>query len=70
MEQRYVLELTACIYKYYTYLIDLFSSIEGVSIEKYVIKQKIERVKELIIYDELSLSEIAYKLGYRSVAHL
>jgi AraC-like DNA-binding protein len=44
--------------------------VEGITIEKYSINQKIEKVKELIIYDELSLSEIAYKLGYSSVAHL
>jgi AraC-like DNA-binding protein len=44
--------------------------VEGITIEKYNINQKIEKVKELIIYDEMSLSEIAYKLGYSSVAHL
>ena len=54
----------------YHYLTTLFSSIEGVTIEKYVILQRIERAKELLIYDELSLSEIAYKLGYSSVQHL
>ena len=54
----------------YHYLSALFSSIEGVTIEKYVILQRIERVKELLMYDELSLSEIAYNLGYSSVQHL
>jgi AraC-like DNA-binding protein len=54
----------------YHYLTTLFSSIEGVTIEKYVILQRIERAKELLVYDELSLSEIAYKLGYSSVQHL
>lgn len=54
----------------YHYLTSLFSSIEGVTIEKYVILQRIEKVKELLMYDELSLSEIAYKLGYSSVQHL
>lgn len=54
----------------YTYLSSLFSSNEGVTIEKYIILQRIERVKELLIYDELSLKEIAYQLGYSSVAHL
>lgn len=54
----------------YTSLSKLFSSVEGVTIEKYILKQKIEKVKELIIYDELNLSEIAYKLNYSSVAHL
>lgn len=54
----------------YHMLSSLFSSTEGVTIERYVILQKIERVKELMKYDELTLSEIAYKLGYSSVAHL
>lgn len=54
----------------YNYLSTLFSSVEGVTLEQYIIKQKIEKVKELLFYDELSLSEIADKLGYSSVAHL
>lgn len=54
----------------YSYLTSLFSSTEGVTIEKYVILQRIEKAKELLIYDELSLSEIADKLGYSSVQHL
>lgn len=54
----------------YHYLSTLFSTMESITIEKYIINQKIERVKELIRYDELTLSEIAYKLGYSSVAHL
>ena len=54
----------------YSHLSKLFSSVEGVTIEKYVIAQKIERVKELLIYDELSLSEIAFRLGYSSSQHL
>lgn len=54
----------------YTYLSRLFSSVEGITIEKYILRQKIERVKELIFYDELTLSEIAFKLNYSSVAHL
>lgn len=54
----------------YSYLSNLFSSVEGKTIEHYFIQQKIEKVKELIVYDELTLSEIAYKLGYSSVAHL
>jgi AraC-like DNA-binding protein len=62
--------LSKALHKDYSYLSSLFSQVEGITIEKYVINQKIERVKELIIYDELSLSEIAYKLGYSSVAHL
>jgi AraC family transcriptional regulator len=54
----------------YNYLSSLFSSIEGVTIEKYVILQRIERAKELLAYNELSLNEIAYKLCYSSVQHL
>ena len=54
----------------YNYLSNLFSSIEGVTIEHFQIQQRIERVKELLVYDELTLSEIAYKLGYSSVAYL
>lgn len=54
----------------YSSLSALFSSVEGITIEKYFILQKIERVKELLIYDELSLSETAYRLGYSSVQHL
>lgn len=54
----------------YNYLSNLFSEIEGTTIEKYFIAQKIEKVKELLVYDELSLSEIAYRLNYSSVAYL
>lgn len=54
----------------YTYLSNLFSVTEGTTIEHYIIMHRIERVKELIIYDELNLSEIAWKLNYSSVAHL
>ncbi len=54
----------------YHYLSTLFSSIENITIEHYLILQKIERAKELLKYGELTLSEIAYKLGYSSVAHL
>ena len=54
----------------YTYLANLFSEIQGTTIEKFIIAHKIERVKELIIYDELNLSEIAWKMHYSSVAHL
>lgn len=54
----------------YTYLSNLFSSVEGVTIEKYHIHQKIEKAKELLVYDELTLTEIAFRLGYSSVAHL
>lgn len=62
--------LSEKLHRDYSYLSSLFSEVEGTTIEKYIINQKIEKVKELIIYDQLSLSEIAYKLGYSSVAHL
>lgn len=54
----------------YNYMSNIFSEMEGTTIEKYFISQKIERVKELLVYDELSLSEIADQLNYSSVAHL
>jgi AraC-like DNA-binding protein len=54
----------------YTYLANLFSEATGTTIEHYIIIHKIERAKELIIYDELNFTEIAYKLNYSSVAHL
>ena len=54
----------------YTYLANLFSEVQGTTIEKFIILHKIERVKELIIYDELSLTEIAWNMHYSSVAHL
>jgi AraC-like DNA-binding protein len=54
----------------YNYLSNLFSSVEGITLEQYIIRQKIERAKELLFYDELNLSEIANQLGYSSVAHL
>ncbi len=54
----------------YPYLSSLFSSVEGTTIEKYMICLKIERVKELLVYDEKTLSQIAYEMGYSSVAHL
>ncbi|WP_439695526.1 helix-turn-helix domain-containing protein [Mucilaginibacter sp. AW1-7] len=54
----------------YGYLSNLFSAVEGSTIEKYYITQRIEKVKELLVYNELSLSQIAYQLGYSSVAYL
>jgi AraC-like DNA-binding protein len=54
----------------YTYLSNLFSEVQGITIEKFIISHKIERVKELIIYDELNLTEIAWNMHYSSVAHL
>ncbi|MFC4688372.1 helix-turn-helix domain-containing protein [Epilithonimonas pallida] len=54
----------------YNYLSNLFSEVEGTTIEKYFIAQKVEKVKELLVYDELTLSEIANRLNYSSVAYL
>jgi len=54
----------------YTYLANIFSEAQGVSIEHFIIQHKIERVKEFIIYDELNITEIAYIMNYSSVAHL
>jgi len=54
----------------YTGLSRLFSEVEDLTIEQFVIRQRIERVKELLVYDEQTLSEIAWNLGYSSVAHL
>ncbi|MCX6286678.1 MAG: AraC family transcriptional regulator [Bacteroidetes bacterium] len=54
----------------YTYLSNLFTEVKGTTIEKFYLAHKIEKVKELLVYDELNLTEIAYKLHYSSVAHL
>jgi AraC-like DNA-binding protein len=54
----------------YTYLANLFSEVTGVTIEHYIIAHKIERVKELLLYNEYNLTEIAYRMNYSSVAHL
>ena len=54
----------------YTYLANTFSEVKGITIQQYIIINKIERVKELLMYDELNLTEISYKLHYSSVAHL
>ncbi|MBD8488234.1 AraC family transcriptional regulator [Echinicola sp. CAU 1574] len=54
----------------YTYLANTFSEVKGVTIQQFIILHKVERVKELLLYDELSLSEISYKLHYSSAAHL
>ena len=58
------------LYHDYSYLSKLFSETEGITIEQFIINQKIEKVKELLVYDEKSLSEIAFETGYSSVAHL
>ncbi len=62
--------ITSQIHQDYNYLSNLFSEVEGTTIEKYLIAHKIEKVKELLVYDELTLSEIADRLGYSSVAYL
>lgn len=54
----------------YTYLANLFSEVQGTTIAQFLISHKVERIKELIIYDELNISEIAWKMNYSSVAHL
>ncbi|MBK9283039.1 MAG: helix-turn-helix transcriptional regulator [Sphingobacteriaceae bacterium] len=62
--------LTQHITQDYNTISNLFSEVEGITIEKYFINQKIEKVKELLVYDELTLSEISYRLNYSSIAHL
>ncbi len=54
----------------YTYLSNIFSEVKGITIQQFIIIHKIERAKELLLYDELNLTEISYKLHYSSVAHL
>ncbi|HTM66391.1 MAG TPA: AraC family transcriptional regulator [Flavipsychrobacter sp.] len=54
----------------YTYLANVFSEVKGITIQQYIIINKIEKAKELILYDDLNLTEIAYRLNYSSVAHL
>ncbi|RAJ83261.1 helix-turn-helix protein [Chitinophaga dinghuensis] len=70
MKENFSTLLSTRLQKDYHLLSSLFSELEGTTIEQYIIQQKIERVKELLRYNELSLSEISYKLGYSSVAHL
>ena len=54
----------------YTYLSNIFSEVKGITIQQFIIIHKIEKVKELLLYDEMNLTEISYKLHYSSVAHL
>jgi AraC-like DNA-binding protein len=54
----------------YTYLSNIFSEVKGITIQQFIISHKIEKIKELILYNELNLTEISYKLQYSSVAHL
>ncbi len=62
--------LSSLLHRDYNYLSNLFSSIENTTIEQFFILQKIEKVKEWLVYNEMTLSEISYRLGYSSVAHL
>lgn len=62
--------LTEKLHHNYTYLANLFSEVQGTTIEHFIISHKIERIKELIIYGELNITEIAWKMNYSSVAHL
>ena len=62
--------ITSQVHQDYNYLSNLFSEVEGTTIEKYFITQRIEKVKELLVYNEMSLSEIANQLGYSSVGYL
>ena len=70
MKEKLSVYLSEKLNKDYSQLSRLFSDVEGITIEQFFILQKIEKVKEWIAYDELTLSEIAHKLGYSSVAHL
>lgn len=63
----YLSERLACDYDY---LSRLFSATEGITIEQYIIRQKVEKIKELLVYDELTVKEISYRLGYSSPSHL
>ena len=62
--------ITENVYHDYRFLSHLFSGLEGITIEQYIIKQKIEKVKELIAYQQMNFSEIAYNMGYSSPAHM
>jgi AraC-like DNA-binding protein len=70
LKERFSAFLSKKLFHDYGYLSHLFSSVEGITIEKFIMIQKIERVKELLFYNELTLSEIAHQLGYSSVSHL
>lgn len=68
--EKYSELISAQLHYDYSYLSKLFSEVEGVTIEHYIIHQKIEKIKEYIVYDELTLNEISFRMGYSSVAHL
>ncbi len=62
--------LSSLLHQEYSSLSKLFSAVEGITIERFILKQKIEKVKELLIYNQLNLSEIAFQMNYSSTAHL
>ncbi|MFZ1785506.1 MAG: AraC family transcriptional regulator [Ferruginibacter sp.] len=62
--------LSNALHKDYSYISRLFSEVEGITVEQFFILQKIEKVKEWLVYGELNLSEISFRLGYSSVAHI
>lgn len=70
LNERFSAFLSRKLHHDYGYLSHLFSSVENMTIEKFILRQKIEKVKELLFYNELTLSEIAHRLGYSSVSHL
>ncbi len=70
MKEKLSVYLSAHLHKDYNYLSNLFSSVENNTIEQFFILQKIERIKEWLVYDELTLNEMAFRLGYSSAAHL
>jgi len=70
LTSKFSVYLSENLHQEYTSLSRLFSSVEGITIERFILKQKIERVKELLFYKEYTLSEIAFQMGYSSVAHL
>lgn len=67
---KYSTYISEALHMDYAYLSSVFSKTKGITIEHYIILHKVEKVKELLLYDELSLSEIAFKMGYSSCAHL
>jgi len=72
VEEHFIISefLGKSLHRDYSYISRLFSEVEGITVEQFFILQKIEKVKELLAYEELNLSEISYRLGYSSVAHL
>lgn len=68
--QKYSDLIAAEVHYDYPYISRLFTEVEGITIEQYIMQQKIEKVKEHLVYDELSLSQIAFEMGYSSTAHL